>query len=271
MQVTNLTALWSDTEASARRIPEQRRREIVAAVEGRQRISVDALAATLEVSRETIRRDLSVLSERGLLRKVHGGAVSIQTASESAFAKRVRHQRIEKQAIARRAATLFSPGDSLFIDAGSTTAAFAVELARRDRVTVITNSVEVAASLWGAAAGHRAYLLGGRYSGEVAETLGPMALELIDRLQADHAVLTIGAVDPLHGFMDYNIEEAAIAQAMIRQARSTTVLADSTKLARTALVKVCGLEAVARLVTDRPPPEPLRQALERTRTEIVLA
>lgn len=266
-----MTVLWPEDESSGRHIPEQRRREILAAVERRQRVTVDELADALRVSKETIRRDLTVLSERGLLRKVHGGAMNVQTAAESAFDKRVRQQRAEKRAIAARAATLFEPGDSLFVDAGSTTAAFASELARRSGLTVITNSVEVAARITGGGGDNEVYLLGGRYNGEVSETLGPLVLELIGRFRADHAVLTVGAVDPTQGFMDYNIDEATVAQAMIRQARSVTVLADHTKLGRAALVKVCAVEAVARLVTDSAPDAELRAVLERAGTETILA
>lgn len=266
-----MTDLWQKAETAAHRIPEQRRREIVAAVERRQRVSVEELAADLEVSRETIRRDLSLLSERGLLRKVHGGAMNVQTAAESAFAKRVRQNRAEKEAIARRAAQLFCAGDSLFIDAGSTTAAFASELSHQSNLTVLTNSVEVAARIWNGAGENAVYLLGGQYHGEVAETLGPIAIEHIGRLQADHAVLTIGAVDPANGFMDFNIEEATVAQAMIRQARSVTILADHSKLERTALVKVCDIGAVARLVSDRAPGASLQKALDEAGVEIILA
>lgn len=266
-----MTELWSELAASGRQIPEARRREILAALQHQQRVTVDALATSLGVSKETIRRDLTVLADRGLLRKVHGGAMNLQTAAESAFEKRVRLQLAEKQAIARQAAELFEPGDSLFIDAGSTTAVFASELARKRGLTVITNSIGVAARLWNGAGENRVYLLGGQYHGEVSETLGPLALELIGRFQADHAVLTIGTVDAVQGFMDYNIEEATVAQAMIRQARAVTVLADHSKLGRAALIKVCGLEAVARLVTDRAPAEPVRQALEQAGVDIVIA
>ncbi len=250
---------------------EERRRKIVATVEDRQRVSVDELAATVKVSKETIRRDLSVLSERGLVRKVHGGATIVQTAFENAFAKRVRLQRAEKEAIARRAVQLFSPGDSLFVDAGSSTAAFANELARKSGILVITNSIEVAVRLWSATKENEIYLLGGRYDGEVSETLGPVTLEMIGRFRADHAVLTVGAVDPGYGFMDHSVEAAMVAKTMISHARSVTVLADSTKLDRPALVKVCDFEAVTRLVTDSAPPDNVQQSCERAGTEIIIA
>jgi DeoR family glycerol-3-phosphate regulon repressor len=252
-------------------IPEERRRRILALMAERDRITVNGLADELRVSRETIRRDLHALEERRLLRKVHGGAVTLQTATENDISQRVWQQRLEKQRIAERAAGLFQPGDSLFIDAGTTTATFAGELAKLSGLTVITNAHEVAARLWHGPGKNRIFLLGGEYRGDVPETVGPRVIEQIAGLRADHAVLTIGAVDATDGFFDFNDEEASIATAMIRQARSTTVLADHTKLGRLALVKVCDLRAVARLVTDRPPAEPLRGALRAAGVEVLVA
>ena len=83
--------------------------------------------------------------------------------------------------------------------------------------------------------------------------LGPLVVEQIQRLHADHAVLTIGAVDPAGNFMDFNAEEAFVARAMIASARRTTVLADSSKLDRHALFQVCEATQVHRLVTDQRP------------------
>ncbi len=183
--------------------PIDRRERIAAIVKETSRVSVEELARMLYTSRETVRRDLALLSERGVVRKVHGGAVHTQTALESPYGDRSVTARAEKAAIADRAAQLFEPGDSLLIDSGSTTTAFAEALGRAGHFTVITNSIMVAQELWNSPKRSDVYLLGGRYSGEDHETVGPHAIEQIQRLHADHAVLTIGAIDPagnLHGF-----------------------------------------------------------------------
>ena len=104
--------------------PDERRERIATIVREASRASVDELAAMLDISRETVRRDLALLSEQGVLRKVHGGAVHFQTARESPLNDRKATARIEKSAIARRAAQLFEPGDSILIDAGTTTGIF---------------------------------------------------------------------------------------------------------------------------------------------------
>src|SRR5690349_6869616 len=103
--------------------PIARRERIASIVKEMSRVSVEELAQLLSTSHETVRRDLAVLSERGIVRKVHGGAVNTQTALESPYGDRSATARAEKAAIASRAAQLFGNGDSLLIDAGSTTAA----------------------------------------------------------------------------------------------------------------------------------------------------
>src|SRR5688572_30661026 len=146
--------------------PIARRERIAAIVKETSRVSVEELARMLSTSHETVRRDLALLSERGVVRKVHGGAVHTQTALESPYGDRSVTARAEKLAIAERAAQLFEPGDSLLVDAGSTTAAFAEALARAGHFTVITNSIMVAREMWSASRRSEVYLLGGRYSGE---------------------------------------------------------------------------------------------------------
>lgn len=258
-------------DAGRTMVPEERRRRILTLMADNHQITVNRLAVELGVSKETIRRDLRELTERRLLLKVHGGAVDTQTAYESDFSLRLTQQRAEKQRIAECAAQLFESGDSLFIDAGTTTAIFAGELAKRSGLTVITNSVDVAARLSHGTGRNRVHLLGGEYRGDPPETVGPQTIEQIAGFRADYAVLTIGAIDVEGGFLDFNIDEAKVAAAMMRQAGAVTVLADHSKLDRLALVKVCDLKEVSRLITDAPPPEILGNALHAAAVEIVVA
>ena len=251
--------------------PEDRFERIVDFVTEKGRASVDDLAEMLGISRETVRRDLTKLSDRGLVRKIHGGALRQQTAEETPFDARLATNRVEKIAIAVKAASLFEPGDSLFVDGGSTTVHFAAALAERGRFTVITNSPLVAMSLSRPRGGSDVYLLGGRFDGETAENIGPVVLEQIQKLRGDHAVLTIGAVDLSGNFSDYNVDEAYIARAMIERAQSVTILADSSKLGRAALFQVCEATQVDRLVTDRPLAPGMAEALSAAGVELIVA
>lgn len=253
-------------------IPEERRRNILELVAARHQVTVNELARQVRASRETIRRDLGELEKRGLLRKVHGGAVDTRMAIETAFGQRV-HQHIEeKRRIARAAAARFRSGDTLFVDAGTTTAVFAEELAQVGGITVITNSLMVASKLWaGRRDGQRVYLLGGQYDGEVCETLGPAVIEQINSYRADHAVLTVGAIDAVAGVMDFSPDEANVAKAMSKNARSITVLADYSKLGRLALAHVCPLSSIQVLITDRAPAPALATAFTSSGIEVVIA
>jgi DeoR/GlpR family transcriptional regulator of sugar metabolism len=255
--------------------PTERRNRIVDLIRERGRVTVDALVHELGASFETIRRDLTELAARNLIRKFHGGAILLDAASfgtrvEGSFqARMLQHQR-EKRAIARRAAALFSPGDSLFIDTGTTTLIFAEELARLSRLTVITNSIAIVQTIArGAGQGNRVFLLGGEYSDDAAENVGKLAVEQISRFRAAHAVLTVGAIEA-DGVMDYDLNEAEIAATMVAHARQVTVLADFTKLGRSGLFLVCPLADVDRLVIDQAPDGRIAKELQLADVEVLL-
>ncbi len=247
--------------------PEERREQIVALLHERQRVSVDELAERLDSSRETVRRDLGLLADTGRIRKYHGGAMRPDIGQEGPFSQRMLTAVEEKRAIARAAAELYDEGDTVFVDTGTTTLAFAQELSRRAGVVVITNGVEIARII--SDAGGKVFVIGGEYRSELGETVGPLAIEQIDRFQAAHAVIAAGALDS-GGPMDFELEEAQIARAMVRQARFLTVLVDSSKLDKTALFRVCPLNRLDRLVVDRAPNEDLANALEAANVTIII-
>lgn len=237
-------------------------------------MTVDALAELLGTSRETIRRDLTDLAERGRVRKIHGGATTAEPRFseadvEGSFQGRLLENADAKRAIARRAIQLFQPGDTLFVDTGTTTLWFAEELSTATGLTVITNSAAIAAF---AARGpsNSTFLVGGEYRADGMENLGPLAVEQISQFHAIHAVLAVGSVETV-GILDFDLQEADVARAMIAQARSVTVLADASKFGRGGLIKVAGLDAVARVVTEAAPPDEIAGALNDAGTEVILA
>ncbi|WP_419897333.1 DeoR/GlpR family DNA-binding transcription regulator [Roseomonas sp. USHLN139] len=245
-----------------------RRDRIVELLMQHQRMTVEELAQQLAASQETIRRDLTELAARNRLRKFHGGATLPDSIGEGAFRSRMVENLDAKRAIARRAAALFAPGDSLFVDTGSTTIAFASELAQASDVTVITNSVGIAQAVSRSGA-NPTYLLGGEHRHEAGENVGSLVLQQLAGFSPRHAVLTVGGLGP-KGIADFDLAEAEIARTMIARAAEVTVLADASKLGREALFFLCGLERIARLVTDRPPPPPLAEALAQAGVAVLL-
>lgn len=234
---------------------------------------MDDLAAHFDVSPDTIRRDLSDMSEQGLLRKVYGGAVKFQSAQENSFELRSRQNVLQKTIMAAFAIRFVDEGDSLFLNASTTNVVFARGLARHFRhLNVVTNSTVIAHEFWnGGQSEHRIFVLGGYYFGDEPEMQGGTVIDQIRQFHADHAFLAPGAVNAKHGFMDFRLESAQVIRTMAQQAQRVTMLADSSKLGRTALNVACSMDSVDRLVTDTLPSEYLSQALEAAGTKLYVA
>jgi DeoR family transcriptional regulator, glycerol-3-phosphate regulon repressor len=248
-----------------------RREAILELANQRNELSVDDIARRFGVSRETVRRDLSHLQARGLLRRVHGGAMPAQTGWEANFRQRLVSNAEAKRRIAAAAAALFRENDTLMIDTGTTTSVLAAALVTAPRLTVITNSFDAASQLASSAAQHRVYVIGGEFRGESQQTLGSACLEQISRYRADHAVLSCGAIDPAGAVMDFDLEEAMVARAMINQSERLTLIVDSSKFDRVAMARVCDVEAIDRLITEAPPPPHLREIVRTNDIELILA
>lgn len=248
---------------------EKRHSQILEQLYLQDSVQVEDLAENFDVSVETIRRDLTTLAERGLLRKVHGGAVRFQTAQEDTFSLRSQVNRAAKQTIGQYATRFINAGDSLFINAGTTTAIFAEYLAGLDNLTVVTNCASVADKVWqDGNSSHKIFLLGGEYNGIDTETHGSLLLQQLELFQVDHTFLTLGAVHAQQGCMEYRVEAAEIIRMMMKQSRTTTVLVDSTKLDKIALAKICDLHEIDRLITEYPVSDRLRTALDRANVDV---
>jgi len=251
--------------------PVKRRSEIVNIIRTQHRVSVDELAKTLHISRETIRRDLTELASDGKIHKFHGGASLPMISVEGPFRARMSEHVSAKVSIAAQAVKLVSPGETLFIDTGSTTLYFAEKLAEIPGITVVTNSAEVARILSLSKVHTKTFLLGGEFNGDNKQTVGTMAIAQIQSFRAHHAFLTIGALDTRTGIMDFCIDEAQVARAMIDQAESLTILADSSKFGRIASFEVCDLNRISRLVCETPPTGAIKKALVKAGVKIISA
>lgn len=231
---------------------EERQHEIVTRARDLGRVSVAELAARFAVTPETIRRDLDTLAERGLLSRVHGGAVpadKLRLAEAPLDTRDISHPE-EKLAIARRAVDLLPhrEGLTVLLDAGTTTAR-ACALLPGWITMVVTNSVPSAATL--SARGDLGVLLvGGQVRGITQATVGADALSFLQRLRVDIAFIGTNGFSVEHGFSTPDPAEAAIKTAMIACAREAYVLADSSKHGVDHLVQFAALGDVELLITD---------------------
>lgn len=248
--------------------PQERQAQIIDTVRIHGKAKVEELARMFSTSVETIRRDLVTLDRRGKIEKVHGGAIPPRFVSESPFRERMQTNGLAKRQLARKALELVIPGETLMIDTGSTTLVFAEELAQIDDLTVITNSTAIARVVASGNASAQVILLGGNYREDNRQTCGIMAIEQLNRFNANKAILTVGAINADNGVMDYDLEEALMGRAMLRQARLGVVLADSSKFGVSAPHIVAPLDGIGALVCEQPPAAALGGALKRARVEV---
>lgn len=245
------------------RIEEIRRRLEIAGS-----VSVADLAATLGVSRETVRRDLKQLAERGAVEIVHGGATRVRVA-EPALAARAAEQSEAKAQIARRATELVPSGSTVLIDSGSTTIALARELAKGPRLTVATNSLGVATLM--SRGGHRVHMLGGEVDDNDESTMSHETIEALRRFRFDIAFVAAGGLSVEGGVTDYTPTGASFRAELVRASRRAILLADSSKFGLSTPFPIDGLDRMSALVTDRKPPRELARLLAVAGLSILVA
>lgn len=231
---------------------EERQQAIAAQVLARGRASVAELAHEYNVTTETVRRDLAALHRAGLIRRVHGGAVPVRAVhiAEPGYDERAITRADHKGRIAH-AAIEYLPlaGGSALFDAGTTTARLAGLLPGGTELTVVTNSVPIAARLAGLSA-VTLQLLGGRVRGLTQAAVGEPALRALDSIRVDVAFIGTNGISLRHGLSTPDADEAAIKRAMVRCANYVVVLADSSKFGEEEFNSFAPLESIDVLVTD---------------------
>ena len=245
----------------------QRQSALLARLQHLGTASIMELANLLGVSDETIRRDALLLQQKGEVLKLHGALTLPHLAGEAPFERRLRENAQAKRAIAKYATSLVSDGDSLMLDTGTTTSIFAQELRARHNLTIVTNSSDIARTL-ATVNGNTVYMAGGALKGDNGAAFGPSAVEFMARFRVRHAFISIGAINIEGGLMDAELSEAAIAAIALSRAEHRVVLTDSSKFGRTALVSVCALDGVDRLITERLPDHGLAEALRLANVQV---
>lgn len=248
--------------------PDYRRAAIWDLIESRGEVSVEALAEKFDASLETIRRDLGALADAGRVRKVHGGAVRVSPHKESVFGERTKHNALAKQIIARKLVGVVSPGQTLFMDTGTTTLACAQTLADVPGLTVITNSFRIADAITSKGSSSNVIAVGGNYRHDNAQTVGAATVAEIGHFRADLAVLTIGALDD-RGAYDFSAEEAQVARAMRENADQLCVVADLSKLNKHSTYKVCDHQDIDKMILDDAPGDALSDVLRAADVEVL--
>lgn len=227
---------------------ESRRQEIVHRLKHQGELEVNELADELDVSVETVRRDLRILSQRRVLKRVHGGAVLLDDIQ---FSRNDRHYSPDGiEEVTEKALTLFKPGDSLFLEGGPLGCLLARKLEAFPGITVVSNSIDVVDLIDNHAKGNEAILLGGRYNAKHREATGQWALDQLNDLVLDYAVTVPDALDQNKGMMKYRIPQASIVSMMVKQANKTIALTSPSVFGRTAMAKYCDLSDLYCVVSE---------------------
>ncbi|TAN38629.1 MAG: DeoR/GlpR transcriptional regulator [Verrucomicrobia bacterium] len=236
-------------DASEKALAPERLAQLRELVRARRVVRLQEICRELAISTATARRDLEELEKRGELRRVHGGAVSVESRlEEPLFDDKTAVAAREKQHIAEAALELIKPGETVYLDGGSTVLALARLLRDRTNLTVVTNSLRAASELGGA--GPRLILVGGELRRLSQTVVGPLTRAVLEELHVDRAFMgTMGF--GTEGLTTTDTGEAFTKELVMRRAREVVLLADSSKAGKILFARSGRLEQVNRLITDK--------------------
>lgn len=235
-------------------------------------LSVDRLAAQFDVTGATIRSDLRELERQGRLIRVHGGAMAVRrgTVPEQPLAIRLEQHKAEKMAIGRMAAFLVSDGDSVALDASSTSLAVAHYLKDKRGLRVVTNSL-AAAQLFLDSPSHELRVSGGLLRHESASLIGPECLAFLSRQKVRMAFLSAHAFHPQLGLCEISKEESEVKVRLMEMAEQCVVVGDSSKWRRKPVPPFASFDSIDVLITDPAIPARCRGILRQAGVEVVIA
>jgi DeoR/GlpR family transcriptional regulator of sugar metabolism len=232
-------------------LKEERQQRILAILRSEGRVVATELQRTLGVSGYTIRRDLDELAEARHLQRVHGGALARSPVAPT-YEERSRQSVAGKQAVAKAAASLLQPGDTVIVDGGSTALAFVAAIPPGHTGTFVTHSPPVAAAL----AGREVVMIGGTLDARAMVCVGAQTIDAYSRITADVCFLGIWSIHATAGISTGYYEEAEIRRALVDRADRVVGLASRDKLGTTAQFGIAPATALTHLATEPDvPPE----------------
>jgi DeoR family fructose operon transcriptional repressor len=228
----------------------ERHRAILDTARDAGRVEVKSLALLFDVTPETIRRDLTALESRGLLLRAHGGAIPIERSTIEATVEEREQEHIdEKDRIARLALTELTANMSIILDSGTTTIRLAQLLPSDLNLTVVTNSMTIAAVLAGRPS-INLHVLGGHVRENTHAAVGPWAWDALAGLSVDLAFIGANGVTVDRGLTTPDVDEARVKSAFVDKGRRVVALADHSKFGREDFAVITPLHEVDAIITD---------------------
>jgi DeoR/GlpR family transcriptional regulator of sugar metabolism len=230
---------------------EERRKQIMELLIRDGKVKVNALSEIFNISEVSIRNDLSDLESKGMLQRIHGGAITTSKAYYNmSFQERMQTNRDEKFRIARATADLIDSYDSVFFNSGTTTLYTARQLIEHKNLLIVTNAVSISTEI-GHYDGINLILLGGNYQPQYQFTYGDDTLNNLKKYNADKLVIAIDGIHPEKGITSFLHLESEIDRQMLQRARRVIAVADHTKINRISFSYIDKVEAIDTLVTDK--------------------
>jgi DeoR family transcriptional regulator, glycerol-3-phosphate regulon repressor len=249
----------------------RRQEELIAIVQREGFVGVDELATHFDVAPQTIRRDLNLLADGGLIRRYHGGVSASSSSVENvAYAARQSLQTAEKNRIATAIAKSIPDGSSLFINLGTTNEGVGRALLEHRDLRVITNNLNIAILLSDNPT-FEVIVAGGVVRGRDHGVTGEATIELIRQFKVDFGIIGISGIELDGTLLDFDFHEVRVAQAIIEHSRQVFLGADHSKIGRNAMVRLGDFSRVDAWFTDRQPPDALLPVLEAAGTQLHVA
>ena len=248
----------------------ERRERVKQILKARHSVRVEDLREELGVSTATIRRDLHELEEEGELRRVHGGAVSLDRSPiEARFEAKAATNPEAKRRIAERAAAMVEPDSKIYLDAGSTCLELAKLLAPRTDITVVTNSLPAINELAGA--GPRLIVIGGELRPLSQALVGPLSTPVLDQLYLDHAFVGTFSLSLDGGLTTTDPAEAFTKEHVLTRTREAVLLVDGSKLGTRSFAQAGRLDQIDVVITDAALGEEASQTFEHAGVRVLVA
>lgn len=230
---------------------ETRREYILKKLEENRSVKILELSKSLKVTRETIRRDLYVLEEKGLIKKIHGGAVLETSNKETDYEKRKNEFHEEKRLIARKAASYIEEGDTVYLDYGTTTFELAKEMLKMQNLTVVTNTIPIV-NLLLQNENIDLVIPGGIVRNNESSLYGPFASNNIADIFVTLGFFGCSGIDVERGVTSHHTGENLVSKEMIMHSQTSIILADHSKFGTVAFNKTANFDQIDIIVTDIP-------------------
>jgi DeoR family fructose operon transcriptional repressor len=250
---------------------EERRKKIVKVLKNKKRASVNELSKNFNVSRATIRRDLSELEKSGFLRRTHGGAILIGSSKlEPSFKEKEDKLAAEKRSIGKKAAEIIKNGDTIFIDAGTTTRYIIDFLKDKSDLTIVTHALHIINKINEDNLDCELIVIGGNFKWSTEAMVGPLAEDYLKKLRVDKSFIGSNGFNLESAATTPDLREAKIKEIALEIAGENFLLFDQSKWEETYFYRFAELKQIDFIITDLIDEEK-EKSLRQEKVELILA